>query len=415
MARIGNVNALLSVNTAGFSAGLNFASNELSKFGRHVSDAFGKNLPNFTLPVFGGTNMTAIEKELAAINDTPRAVQALQTSSVSAAHSIKALSGGLFLLTGQTGFFAIEAARAASHVSKLTQEAGGFVAGLTAMAGGFKALLASIGPVGWALIAAAATYEVFSRIADKSIENTKKKMEELEAQARRMEPLLKATLENAVLLGKATPQDVRFEELRAQGLTGEQARAVVEKELDNERLRRGKEIERAIFENKSRAIDEAIREQENLAKKLADSEEAFRKEQIDREWEFEKDKVRIAAEEAREKMEIAARLADQQKEAAQAALISAGVAKRHDFINDPFLEVIANFNERIDALKSDPNKIGADFSVSAMTFRGNAPTGDVFGQQREQAKANEHLAEIEDLNRELVSFVKANGLGVAID
>lgn len=412
MPRIGNVSALLSVNTSEFTAGLNYASNQLSKFGRSVSAAFGEMLP--------ASSFSAAELELMRFPEQAKAAeQALKFPA--ARESIQALHGGLVLLTGQTGFFVVEAARAASHVSNLVKETGGLGAAVIALGGSFGTMLATLGPLGAALLGIGSAYAAIAYFANKADEAQKEANKTATESTPIYDSELKAIHALKLATGEYNEFTVRRLELEHElGRTLNPAESTslqntVNAEEELKSVEKTKRHKAELLDASIRAINDEFKAREELRQQLANSEEAFRKEQIDREWEFEKDKVRIAAEEAKEKQDIADRLLKEQQQAAQDALISSGSAKRADFINDPFLKVLANFNDRIDALKNDPGKIGADFAISSTSFRGNAPVGDVFGQQKEQSKANEHLAEIEELNRELVSFVKANGFGVTID
>lgn len=400
MARIGNVSAVLTVNSDAFQRGLDAAERQLSAFGRNVSSAFGEALP--------ASQFSAAELELMRFSDN---VKAAEKSLVmpQANESINALKGSLFLVTGQTGFFAVEAARAASHITKLTAATGGFTAAIAAAGLAAKGFLVTIGPVGWAILGAGAAYAAASYVIQKETDALVAKEKELIAQFEREKPSLDSLMQSrwkaAEALGKMSKEELRRREmlLSDENMKPSTAAAIVKNDTLVEQVNRGKEI-----------LSMARQEREMAAKTRAEKKQSYADEMnaIDL-------KYRIMADHEQYQSDIEAARAAQTLEAdhkrfAQNALVSANAAKPSQFESDPFLKQIMQIQERMDALKSDNTKTGADFAISSMQFRGNVPMGDIFGQQREQAKVVDKLTEQNELTRELIDVAKNLG-GVTIE
>lgn len=100
-----------------------------------------------------------------------------------------------------------------------------------------------------------------------------------------------------------------------------------------------------------------------------------------------------------------------ERDAAEGALVMAGIAKPSRFESNPFIRTIMEFQEKMDDLQGGTT--GANFGISSSSFR-NAPLGQVIGEQREQEETNNHLEEIKDIQRELLQFVQSNGFGVTV-
>lgn len=114
---------------------------------------------------------------LADTEKAGRATQQLSRHTTQARHSIQALQGSLFLLTGQTGFYAVEAVRAVTHVGKLASSTGGLAGGLLAVGSALRSVITGIGAFGATLVGIGAPLAAYVSLLGKA----KDEMAEIDA------------------------------------------------------------------------------------------------------------------------------------------------------------------------------------------------------------------------------------------
>lgn len=310
--------------------------------------------------------------------------KAVGAHSLSARHSVQALQGSLFLVTGQTGFFAVEALRAASHLGKLASSAGSLSGVMRGAASSVKEFVIAMGPVGIALVAAGVAYKLISDAIDEDLARAEARMDRLMGQLPALDAFAKAQKELGLLTGKITPFEARKAELASQGIEGESAKRIIEKEEEVEAVKYRKQVMKEINEEEKEAA-------------------AVQKGNMERRAQFETDLIskRLAAEKELAK-ESLNRIKTQQ-DAVKSALVEAGI-KPSTFINDPVMKQLALIKE-----KNAPVDVreGATFGIRAQTFRGNAPSG-VFGEQKEQEKTTKAVKDGNKILAEIAKLLHPN-------
>ena len=389
---IGNVSAILSVNTTAFSKGLDSASHELTNFGRKVSDSFGASLP--------ASQFSAVELELARFSEQAgKAGKALEMPRAN--QSIQALKGGLFLLTGETGYFAVQALSAAKNVAVLTTATGGFTAAVTAAAVATKAFVVSIPGIGWAIAAAAGVYAIGSKLigdwTDELVAKERALTEAYERQKPSLDRLMESRWAAAAAMGKITEQEAKRRGmlLNDAGMAPSTADEILKNEALVAQLKAQADSEQKRLENFGRL--HAQSEQDNL--KIISDRAA---EQHNQEW----DRAIALDKLAEDKATKAEQDLKRQNDLAKSLMVTLGAAKASDFEADPNMKALMQIEERINALK-ETQVIGADFAISSMAFRpGEAPVGHVIGQQREHKETIEVLKEGNKLTSSLADEIR---------
>lgn len=253
----------------------------------------------------------------------------------SSAESIRALHGALFLVTGETGFFAIEALRAANHVSKLSAASGGMGAALAAAGTSALGFVAKLNPVVLVLGGLTAAYFL----------------------------LKKAT-------GNATEQNAEFSKSL--------------EEIRNEANKLG------ATEAELRAMRER-----DAAKKLPFGG-AMPGGQVNPSLiAYSKEEDRLESRKAMIAMGAAGKETRKNRESARRAiLMDLGLASPSDFEGDVGTRLLMQFKERAEMMRKSAGDVpGFGIgSVNSNAFRfGPGAMGSVIGQQSEEKKTNEKL------------------------
>lgn len=378
---IGNVAAILSVNTTAFSKGLDHASRELSNFGRKVSDSFGTSLP--------ASQFTALELELMRL--PPVAKQAEQALIMPRAKdSIQALKGSMYLLTGETGFMAASFLGAANNVAKLTKEAGGIVPAFTLAAQSVGGMVSSLGPLGVTLIGLGAGYAAVT-FAMKGFNEESEKVKKIAEEGLPIfEREIEARRKLKVATGEYSPVDaarMAEEQRLGRGLMEHERKSLMESlEMEHElkQLELGKKFDAEHAQRLARDAAAFVARQKQLEaenqKKIADNAAKF----LDQQWD-------------------------------RAIAMDNDLRERQERRNKERLDDTSRRAEKLIEILEKDKKVGADFEISTASFRGiepigssigksssspaflsGAPIGHAIGNQKESETT---LKQLEDLNK----------------
>lgn len=338
------------------------------------------------LPNMG--RLMAADAEFAA-----QASKKLEVHSASAKDSIRALHGSLFLVTGQTGFFAVEALRAASHIGKLTTAAGASTVAVGGMSAAFAALKVQVvslytyllaNPVFLALAAAAAAYGTATHFLNKSLEESEAKEKALTEAYEKEKPSLDALMKSrwaaSVALGQMAEKDRKEREmlLADPNMKPSTAAAIIDNQSIVEREKANADL---VAKHKDRLREQATAADEEAA--------VVQKGNMERRAQFETDEMRKRiAEEKKAEQDLADFVAS--RNAGSAAI----VARRNE----------AAFGAALDS-QNGQKTTGATFGIRAQSFRGNAPSG-VFGEQREQEKITKAVKELTEIQKTALKFLQ---------
>ena len=182
----------------------------------------------------------------AALNDTNNQARAagrnasaqlgsFKQQTVEASHAVRALSSSLYLVTGETGFFAVELGRTGVHLARFISSSGGMLAAMRLAAGGIASLIAGLGPLGVILAAVGVAYAIFNR----ATASTSDSMKTATQSAKDLQQALQnVQLKIGEQAGVFTSREVRAELLRQQhpGLRNEQYFEMVDKQIELERI-----------------------------------------------------------------------------------------------------------------------------------------------------------------------------------
>lgn len=269
-----------------------------------------------------------VQQSLSAGFNTAQTVQGL-----------RALQGSLYLVTGQTGFLAIEAGRTAVALSKMATASGGVGAAMLAAGGAGIAFLKGLNPIVLALAGLSAAYLALRSATSKNTEENKEFLDSLKAIRRETDEL------------GASEQSLREMRLRDAA-----------KKLPFGGAMPGGQP------------NPALRELEQADITLSTKRAA------------------IAASTVR-------KTASKEREELRRSLaVDFGVAKPSSFQNDPTMRLLMKFKERADAIReAAQGEFSRSFGIGTIAssgFRFGGGRGSVVGEQSEERKNGERLDEI---------------------
>ena len=317
---------------------------------------------------------------------------------VGLANGVRTLSSSLHLVTGETGFMAVEMARAGTHITSLVANVGGLGAAIRAVG---VAMMSN--PVTLVLVALAtlgakvysiwnATSEAIKKANESMAEGLKKEAANAESAFKTLRGL-QDELDNLNDPSEARTRSRRrmaiIREIGPGANTGELAtgREAAEFELAAKKkaIAAGESLNKRIADENAFYVNRANLEHEATIKAADDRANAYMEsEQKVHDFQVQLDERRL----------------ELQKNTLQSLAIEYGGAKPSDFITDPKLKAMALFGEDATARRKIAGEDkGGGFGISSQAasgFRfGAGAMGSVIGEQSEQKNTTQAIKDLE--------------------